>query len=167
MHAPRIVASLLASTLVLSCHGEPTVYAATGRAPVLDLGGNGAGTSVEIKSEHLTGTLPNGVAVDVNLKVDAQGADPSSLAGNGRHYASTGAHSYWPATGSTDGTTVTLAGAVSESNTAFLIGSPVSVVADASTQAIRLSFGPLAGGPFVNQTLVFSGLGRVTITSTP
>lgn len=122
-------------------------------------------TSVEIKSEHLTGTLPNGVAVVLRLKVEAQGSDPSALIGDGRHFASTGAHNYWPATGFTDGTSVTLSGAVTDSNVPFLLGSPVEVTADASTDAVTLSFGPLTGGPFAGQVLVFSGSGRITITS--
>jgi hypothetical protein len=66
--------------------------------------------SVEIKSEHLTGLLPIGLLVDVNVKVTAEGSDASSLIGEGRHFASTGAHNYWPATGFTDGVVASLGG---------------------------------------------------------
>jgi hypothetical protein len=120
-------------------------------------------TTVDIKSEHLSGILPNGVPVDVNVKVTAQGADASTLTGEGRHFASTGAHSYWPAAGSTDGVTATLTGNVTESNVAFLLGSPVTVVGNASSGAITMNFGPLTGGPFAGQTLVFTGSGTVNI----
>ena len=122
----------------------------------------GSSVSVEIKSEHLTGLLPIGLLVDVNVNVDAEG-DPSSLAGAGRHFASTGAHNYWPASGSISGNIVTLSGVVDDSNAPYLIGSPVQVVGDASTDAITLTFGPLAGGPFRGQTLTFTGSGKVTV----
>ena len=166
----RILSTLVVSTVALACERPPT--APGGPDPALNLAflnasAGGAGASVSVKSEHLTGVLPNGVAVDVNLKAAAQGTHASSLTGDGRHFASTGAHNYWPATGSTDGNMATLSGAVAESNVPFLIGSPVLVVANASTQAITLFFGPLAGGPFAGQTLVFAGAGKVTITITP
>lgn len=153
--------------LLLACAKEPAGPHVGALAALADPLSSKAGTSVEVKSEHLTGTLPIGLVVDVNLKVDAEGETPGSLSGPGRHFASTGAHNYWTASGSTDGTTITLGGSVNESNTAFLIGSPVSVTADVVTQAITLTFGPLAGGPFAGQILVFTGSGNVSITSTP
>ena len=160
----RILSTLVVSTVALACERPPTAPGGPDPAPNLLVNASAGGAaSVSIKSEHLTGVLPNGLAVDINLKADAEGTDPSSLTGNGRHFASTGAHNYWPATGSMDGTTVTLAGTVTESNVPFLIGSPVVVVADASTEAITLSFGPLAGGPFAGQTLLFTGVGKVII----
>lgn len=170
MYRRRILSAVLASTWTLACGGSPTAPAGAAAVSSLDFpnaSASVASTTVDVKSQHLTGTLPNGVAVDVNLKAVAQGNDPSSLTGDGRHFASTGAHSYWPAMGFTDGTNVTLSGTVTESNVSFLIGSPVVVAADASTQAITLSFGPLAGGPFAGQVLVFTGAGKVTITTTP
>ena len=81
----------------------------------------------------------------------------------GRHFTSSGAHSYWPATGSIDGDVVTLGGVVSDSNTPFLVGSPVEVEADSTTGAMTFRLGPQAGGPFVGQTIVFTGVGTVKI----
>lgn len=160
--------TVLVSSMTLACEGPPSGPSVT--PPVRDpdfelLAAPQATTSVEIKSEHLTGILPNGVAVEVRVKATAQGTDPSSLTGEGRHFASTGAHNYWPATGSTDGTTATLSGAVTESNVAFLIGSPVEVVANATTEVITLTFGPLTGGPFAGRTLLFTGSGQVSIAT--
>ena len=140
----------------------PTEASSAPTSPLLSPVGDSPETAVVIKSEHLIGTLPNGAPVVVRLKVEAQGA-PSSLSGKGRHFASTGAHNYWPASGTTDGTTASFSGTVTDSNMPFLIGSPVEVVANASTKNITLTFGPLAGGPFAAQTLVFVGKGRVTI----
>jgi hypothetical protein len=121
--------------------------------------------TVEVQAEDLSGLRPNGTTVVFRVKVAAQGADASSLVGEGRHYGSNQAHNYWPAKGSIDGNVVTLAGVVSDGNTAFLIGSPVEVVADASTGSMTLTFGPLAGGPFAGQTIVATGTGRVKITT--
>jgi hypothetical protein len=118
--------------------------------------------AVSVASEHLTGILPNGESVEVRLKAELEG-DPSFLIGQGRHFASSGAHNYWPATGSMTGTVVTLSGTVTGSNVAFLIGSPVEVEADSATGQIALNFGPLAGGPFAGRILGFTGTGRVEI----
>lgn len=170
MYRCRVLPMVLSSAFSIACEEVPTAPdgpAAGSSVPVLRTQAPDAVTFVDIKSQHLIGTLPNGVAVDVNVNAQAQGADPSALIGDGRHFASTGAHSYWPASGSTDGTRVTLSGAVADSNTPFLIGSPVVVEADASTDAITLRFGPLAGGPFAGQTLIFSGTGKATIGLQP
>jgi hypothetical protein len=122
-------------------------------------------TFVSVKSEALIGSLPTGQLANVNLFVQVEGSDPSTLTGEGRHFASTGAHNYWPCTGSTDGSSVVLSGVVTDANfNGILIGSPVAVQADASTGAITLVFGPLTGGPYVGQTLVFSGTGQVKIS---
>jgi hypothetical protein len=107
--------------------------------------------------------LPDGRVVTLDVKVTAQGDTASLLVGQGRHFASVGPKNYWPATGSIDGNVVTLGGVVSDSNTDFLIGSPVVVEADSTTGAMTVRFGPLAGGPFVGQTLVHTGVGTVTI----
>jgi hypothetical protein len=118
--------------------------------------------SVTVKSEHLTGSLP-GLTVEVRLNASLSGDDQSSLAGEGRHFSSTGAHSYWPATGAISGTSVTIHGTVTESNLPVLINSPVEIAADSATDQITMYFGPIAGGPFAGQTLVLTGTGRVTI----
>ena len=169
MYRHPAIPTLLLLTLALACERAPTALAGAGRAPRFDLldSPDLPVTTVDIKSEHLTGILPNGVPVVIRLKAEAQGTDAASLTGSGRHFASTGAHNYWPATGSTDGTTATLSGTVTESNVPFLIGSPVEVVGNASTDAITLNFGPLAGGPFAGQTVVFTGTGKVSIAETP
>jgi hypothetical protein len=119
--------------------------------------------AVEIQAEHLTGLRPDGTTVEFRIKVEAEGADASSLVGEGRHFGSAGAHNYWPATGSIDGTVITLGGVVMDSNNPALIGSPVEVEADSSTGTTTLTFGPLAGGPFAGQTIVAEGAGRVSI----
>jgi hypothetical protein len=134
-------------------------------AAILPLCAVAGEVSVVVKAEHLTGTLPNGVEAEVRLKAELQGEDPASLTGEGRHFASTGAHNYWPATGSLSGATVTMSGTVTESNVAYLIGSPLQVTANVETQQITLNFGPLVGGPFAGQTLTFSGTGRLAINS--
>jgi hypothetical protein len=118
---------------------------------------------VEIQAQDLTGVLPNGVVVTIRVKVVAKGDAPSSLVGEGRHFTSSGARSYWPATGFIDGDVVTLGGVVSDSNTRFLVGSPVEVEADSTTGAMTFRLGPQAGGPFVGQTIVFTGVGTVKI----
>ena len=118
-------------------------------------------TRVEIKSQHLTGILPDGTSVTIRMKLVAEGVD-GTLAGDGRHFGSNGGHSYWPVTGVMDGVTVTLAGAVSDSN-GPLVGSPVLISADVLTEAITMHFGPLTGGRFAGQTLLFEGLGKVSI----
>ena len=119
--------------------------------------------SVELQAQNLEGFRPNGTAVTFQVKVVAAGDDASSLAGNGRHFGSSGAHNYWPAAGSINGNVVTIGGVVAESNSAFLIGSPVEVQADSTTGAMTLTFGPLADGPFVGQTIVANGVGTVKI----
>jgi len=119
--------------------------------------------AVVVKAEHLTGLRPDGSTVEFMVKVVAEGADASSLVGEGRHFGSGGALNYWPATGSIDGSVVTLGGVVTDSNTPFLIGSPVDVEADSSTGATTLTFGPLAGGRFAGETIVADGVGMVSI----
>jgi hypothetical protein len=118
---------------------------------------------VELRSEHLRGTRPDGSDVTFRLKAEAQGDDASSLEGNGRHFGSGGVHNHWSVTGSVSGDVVTLTGVTTDSNESFLIGSPVNLVGDASSGSITLAFGPLAGGHFAGQTIVGTGVGTVTI----
>ncbi len=119
--------------------------------------------AVEIKAEHLSGTRPDGTTVTFRTNVDAEGSDASSLVGRGRQFGSGGVHSYYPATGSVAGNVVTLAGVVDECNEEVLVGSPVQIVGDASSGAITLTFGPLAGGHFAGHTIAAQGAGQVTI----
>ena len=65
--------------------------------------------------------------------------------------------------GAATGDDVTLVGVTTDSNSPFLIGSPIRVDANASTNAITVAFGPLAGGPFVGHTIVTTGFGKVSI----
>ena len=81
---------------------------------------------VELRSEHLRGTRPDGSDVTFRLKAEAQGDDASSLEGNGRHFGSGGAHNDWSVTGSVSGDVVTLTGVTTDSNESFLIGSPAT-----------------------------------------
>src|SRR5262245_59795933 len=84
---------VLTPALVLACSEAPTdTTRAIFRSSIHASASVSGATAVSVKSEHLKGTLPNGVQVDVNVKAEAEGSDPSSLAGDGRHFASTGAH---------------------------------------------------------------------------
>ena len=122
--------------------------------------------AVAIEADTLTGLRPNGTTVIYELNATAGGADASSLRGAVQQFGSGGANSFWSATGSVDGSIVTLAGVVAGSNATFLIGSPVQLEADSSSGAMTLTFGPLAGGPFVGQTIVAQGVGTVQIRPT-
>ena len=120
--------------------------------------------SVEIKSTFLSGTRPNGTTVDFTLKWAAQGESASSLTGEGRHTGSGGIIANWSVTsGSISGDIVTLSGVTFDINNPVYIGSPATVVGNASTGAITFSFGPLTGGPFVGQMIVGTGFGMVRI----
>jgi hypothetical protein len=119
--------------------------------------------SVEIKSTFLSGTRPDGSAVDFTLKFTAQGDSASLLTGEGRHTGSGGVIANWSATGSISGDIVTLSGVVTSINNPDYAGSPGAVVANAATGAITFYFGPLTGGRFVGQTIVGEGFGMVRI----
>jgi hypothetical protein len=118
---------------------------------------------VEIQAQHLTGLRPDGTTAMAQVKAVVQGEDASSLAGEVRQFGAGGAHGYWPATGSITGNLVTLSGVVADSNIPSFIGSPVELEANSSTGAITVALGPLAGGPFVGQTIVTDGFGSVKI----
>jgi hypothetical protein len=139
---------------------NPSLSQASSRAPRT---ANAEKVVVVVESEHLTGVLSDGRTIEVRLKAELKGDNPSSLTGEGRSYSSTGAHNYWPATGAITGAVVTLSGTVTDSNVAFLIGSPLTVVADSTTGQIIFHFGPYAGGPFVGHIDTFTGTGRVKI----
>jgi len=121
---------------------------------------------VQVKSEwDVTGLRPNGTTVNFLLKAVADGSDPSTLIAGGRIEGSNRAISEWSGTGAISGDVVTLTGVVTDSNASFLIGSPVKLVADASTNFVTFVFGPLAGGPFAGKTINAEGPARVTIRS--
>jgi hypothetical protein len=167
MHRSLAVPIMLVSALQLACGSSPTDAAdrvgLTSNAASANLATQSPTTTVEIKSEHVTAILPTGESLTLRLNVDAEGTDPAFLTGEGRHFGA--AHSYWPASGSTDGTMVTLFGTITESSGPPLIGSPVEVIGNASTGDITFVLGPIAGGPRIGQTLVFTGTGKVTINT--
>jgi len=139
-------------------------FASSAQASPLPAGAeNAKKIVVVVESEHLTGIVPDGRTIEVRLKVTIEGDDPSSLIGEGRAFCSCGPHNYFPATGSINGAVVTLSGTVTDSSSAFLIGSPVTVVADSTTGQITFTFGPYAGGPFVGQIDTWTGTGKVQI----
>jgi hypothetical protein len=144
-----VLAALVTAVLVGSASAGPPAT-----APV----------SIEIKSTFLSGTRPNGTPVDFTLKWSAQGESTSSLTGEGRHTGSGGVIANWSITsGSISGDIVTLSGVTFDINNPDYVGSLGNVVGNASTGAITFSFGPLAGGPFVGQTIVGTGFGMVRI----
>lgn len=162
----RLVSAAAVSCLVLvACDrpADPVAPMARGAATASFAGENVM--IAQVKAEHLAGVLPigAGLPVEVRLHVDIRGTDLADMTGEARHFATTGAHNYWSATGSVDGSTVRASGVVTESNTFYLIGSPVSVTGDVATGDISMSFGPLAGGPFRGKTLQFSGSGVVSV----
>jgi hypothetical protein len=120
---------------------------------------------VTIQAEHLTGLRPDGSTVVIRTKVVVEGADASSLVGDGRHFGSGGFHGYYPMTGSIDGNVVTVAGVVADGNNPDYLGSPVEIEADIASGVMTLTFGPLTGGPFAGGTVVVHGVGRVSITT--
>jgi hypothetical protein len=100
----------------------------------------------------------------VHIAANAKG-DAASLVGAGTSHASTGATNHFSLSGFTAGSTVVLSGTVTKSTVAPLEGSPVTIEADAATGNFTFTLGPIAGGPFAGQTLVFVGLGTVVITN--
>jgi hypothetical protein len=119
---------------------------------------------VEIQAGGVSGLRPDGSTVYFQVRVLAQGADATSLAGEGRHIGSAGNQNYWSATGSVAGNVVTLGGVIAESPNPLLVGVPVVVSGDSSTRAITLTMGPLPQGPPYNgATIVAHGSGRVVI----
>jgi hypothetical protein len=120
---------------------------------------------VEIKSQLLAGIRPDGTPVEFKLKFTAQGESVSSLIGEGRHTGSGGVIGDWSVTGSISGDVVTLSGVLIAVNNPALAGSLGTVVGNASTGEITFYLGPLAGGPYVGQTIVGEGFGIVKIAA--
>jgi len=99
-------------------------------------------------SNSTTVTISGQVSTTFTVTVRAHASGtPSSLSGGGTDSpppnSSTGnpAVCQFPLGGSTDGTTVTLSGTVTQSSTPSAIGTPVVITADASTGAITFNFG--------------------------
>ena len=150
---------VLAFTLVLFVSFSFGFASSAQASPLPARAENAEKIVVVVESEHLTDNHD----VGVRLKVELQGDDPSSLIGEGRAFCSCGPHNYFPATGSINGAVVTLSGIFTDSSQPFLIGSPVTVVADSTTGQITFTFGPYAGGPFVGQIGTWTGTGKVKI----
>ena len=66
--------------------------------------------------------------------------------------------------GALDGSVVTLHGRVAHAAFESLVATPVTLIADVSTGATELSFGPIPAGPLAGQTLTFTGTGDVSVT---
>lgn len=116
-------------------------------------------------SGRASGSLPapcNCVA-DIVVAVNAAGT-ADALEGSGINHPSTGAINRFSVTGTTDGSLVVLSGTIFQSTFPPLVGSPVEIEADAATGELTFTLGPIAGGPFAGQTLVFVGSGHVVIT---
>jgi hypothetical protein len=96
------------------------------------------GVRVQGTAEHLSGT---GGSANVTL------ASPSTFTFNGV----------------LDGSIVTLNGHVAHAAFEFLLGTPVTLTADAATGRIDLVFGPMRAGPSAGETLTFSGTGKVSM----
>lgn len=110
----------------------------------------------------IAGTV-SGSTGEVRLGVNARGT-PRDLKGTGGSAHVTFAS---PATFAFDGTLsdsiVTLKGKVTHAAFEFLVGTPVILTADATTDDIKLTFGPMRAGPLADQTLTFTGTGAVTL----
>lgn len=113
----------------------------------------------------ITGTV-SGPSGEVRLGVNARGA-PGDLKGTGGSAHATFAS---PATFAFDGelsdSVITLNGTVTHAAFEFLVGTPVTLTADATSDHIQLTFGPIAAGPLAGETLTFTGKGVVTVGST-
>ena len=112
-----------------------------------------------------TGFLPApcNCTAGIVIAVHARGRD-DSLEGAGTTHATTGATNLFELTGSVTGPILILSGTIIHSTVPPIEGSPVEIEANTTTGAFRFTLGPLAGGAFVGQTLVFEGRGNVIET---
>lgn len=117
---------------------------------------------VSIKADHLEGTRPDGGPVSILLNADVYGNDVSAVAGDGKAFGTTGAHIEWSFAGSIDGDVVTLTGVATDANNPALIGMLGSLVANAATGTVTLSWW-LTSGPFANQPGIVQGEAKVDI----
>jgi hypothetical protein len=148
--------ALASGTVVIAAvAGLATASALAGPSPTSSVG-------VEIQSQHLTGVLPDGTTVEIQVKAVVQGEDASSLAGEFRLFRAGGAHGYGPTAGSLVGNIVTVSGELTDS-TIGLAGTPVKLEANSSSGAIRVTLGPRSSGPLVGTTTVFDGFGSLKI----
>jgi hypothetical protein len=110
----------------------------------------------------ISGSLSGETGV-VELAGNVRGT-PEHLSGNiGSAHVTFGSPATFSLEGSLSGNVATLSGTVTHAAVKFLIGTPVTLVADAATGEIDLALGPLGSGPFAGQTLTFSGTGSIQI----
>jgi Flp pilus assembly protein TadG len=112
-----------------------------------------------------TGVLPApcNCNVEVTIAANARGS-AASLEGSGTNHASTGATNHFTLTGSTTGSLLYLSGNIVKSNFPPLVGTPVTITANVESGTLTFTLGPIAGGTFEGQTVVFAGSGTVVIT---
>ncbi len=112
-----------------------------------------------------TGVLPApcNCNVEVTIAANARGS-AASLEGLGTNHASTGATNHFTLSGSTTGSLVTLSGIIVKSTFPPMVGSPVTITGDLETGGLTFTLGPIAGGPFKDETVVFAGSGTVVVT---
>jgi hypothetical protein len=110
----------------------------------------------------ISGSLTGGTGV-VKLAGNVRGT-PQNLSGDiGSVHVTFGSPATFSLEGLLSGNVITLSGTVTHAAVKFLMGTPVTLVADAATGEIDLALGPLDSGPFRGQTLTFSGTGRIKI----
>ena len=112
-----------------------------------------------------TGVLPApcNCNVQVAIAANARGS-AASLEGSGTNHASTGFTNHFTLSGSTTDSLVSLSGNIVRSNFPPLVGSPVTITANVETGILTFTLGPMAGGTFEGQTVVFTGSGTVVVT---
>ena len=110
----------------------------------------------------IAGTLtgPSGVA---KLGVSVRGTPQHLTGGGGSADVALASPATFTFDGALDGSVVTLQGHVAHAAFEFLVGTPVTLTADTSTNETELSFGPVPDGPLAGQTLTFSGIGDVSL----
>ena len=127
----RVRSSLFAAALV-------------GVAALVFLGGSAI--AAPPTNVHISGEVTLAPGFSLQLTANASGT-PSSLSGQGvdstfhQGPVSPPGTCEFPLTGSVTGNVVTLTGTVTQASDKTLIGTPVSIVADASTGAITFHFG--------------------------
>lgn len=119
--------------------------------------GQAADTAVSIAGK-LTG--PSGVA---KLGVSVRGTAEHLSGTGGSAHVTLASPATFTFTGSIDDSVVTLHGQVAHAAFEFLVGTPVTLTANAATRRIEMSFGPVPNGPLAGETLTFSGTGKVSL----
>lgn len=110
----------------------------------------------------IAGTV-TGPTGEVRLGVNARGTSDELTGTGGSAHATFASPATFTFDGTLDNTAVTLEGTVTHAAFEFLVGTPVTLTADASTNVIHLTFGPIPAGPEEGETLTFTGSGVVTV----